>query len=180
MKEWMKFYDVSPDGEVKSLDREYVNSRGQTRKVKPHILKTNRDRYGYEKVTLCCHGRNRNTTVGRLVAEKYLPNPKNLPQVNHKNENPLDNRVENLEWCTAKHNSSYGTRTERSALARSKPLIASDYEHDEEHFNCASKAAEILSLKQGNISACLRGDQRQSGGYTFRYADEEGVNLSGD
>lgn len=109
-----------------------------------------------------------------MVAEKYIPNPKNLPQVNHKNENQLDNRVENLEWCTAKYNSTYGTRTERSAISRSKPLIAIDYEHDEEYFTSAGKAAETLSLKQGNISACLRGEQCQSGGYTFRYADEEG------
>lgn len=174
MKEWMKFYDVSPSGEVKSLDREYVNSRGQRRKVRSHVLKTSQDRCGYEKVTLRCHGDDLNTTVGRLVAEKYIPNPKNLPQVNHKNENPLDNRVDNLEWCTAKYNSSYGTRTERSAMAKSKPLIAIDYEHYEEYFSSAGKAAEMLSLKQGNISACLRGEQRQSGGYTFRYADEEG------
>ncbi len=174
MKEWMKFYDVSPSGEVKSLDREYVNSRGQKRTVKSHVLKTSQDRYGYEKVTLRCHGYDLNTTVGRLVAEKYIPNPKNLPQVNHKNENQLDNRVENLEWCTAKYNSTYGTRTERSAISRSKPLIAMDYEHDEEYFTSAGKAAETLSLKQGNISACLRGEQCQSGGYTFRYANEEG------
>ena len=172
MKEWMKFYDVSPSGEVKSLDREYINSRGQRRRVKSNVLKTSQDRYGYEKVILRCHGANINTTVGRLVAEKYIPNPKNLPQVNHKNENPLDNKVENLEWCTAKYNSSYGTRTERSAITRSKPLIAIDYEHNEEYFISAGKAAEMLSLRQGNISACLRGEQIQSGGYTFKYADE--------
>ena len=174
MKDWMKFYDVSPSGEVKSLDREYVNSRGQRRTVKLHVLKTSQDRYGYEKVTLSCYDHKLNTTVGRLVAEKYIPNPQNLPQVNHKNENRLDNRVKNLEWCTAKYNSRYGTRTERSAISRSKPLITIDYEHDEEYFSSAGKAAEMLSLKQGNISACLRGEQNQSGGYTFRYADEEG------
>lgn len=175
MMDWTKYYDVSPSGEVRSLDREYVNSRGQRRKVKSHILKTSQDRYGYEKVILCCQGHNLNTTVGRLVAEKYIPNPNNFPQVNPKNENPLDNRVENLEWCTAKYNSSYGSRTEKSTAARSKPLIAIDYEHNKEFFKSTSEAARLLSLRQGNISACLRGEQRQSGGYTFRYTDSRGV-----
>ena len=174
MKKWMKFYDVTPSGEVKSLDREYVDSQGRRRRVESKVLKTSLDRYGYEKVTLRCHGYVLNTTVGRLVAEKYIPNPENLPQVNHKNENKLDNRVENLEWCTAKYNSTYGTRTERSGMSRSKPLVAIDYEHNEEYFSSACKAAETLSLKQGNVSACLRGEQRQSGGYTFRYTDGEG------
>lgn len=176
MKEWMKYYDVSPSGEVRSLERDYVNSRGQKRNVIPHTIKTSVDRYGYEKICLQCAGRTIWTTVGRMVAEKYIPNPNNLPQVNHKNEDTLDNYVENLEWCTAHYNSNYGSRTQRSAEARSKSLIAMDYEYNEEYFSSASDAARSLSLKQGNISACLRGDQSQSGGFTFRYQDSGGVN----
>lgn len=126
MEDWMKYYDVSPSGEVRSLDREYINSRGHKRKVNSRVLKTRPDRYGYEKVSLCVNNEYRHTTVGRLVAEKYIPNPYNLPQVNHKNENKMDNRVENLEWCDSKYNSTYGTRTKRSAKSRSKPLIATD------------------------------------------------------
>lgn len=174
MKEWMKYYDVSPSGEVSSLERDYVDSRGHKRKVISQIMKTNQDRYGYEKIGLRCNGRYVWTTVGRLVAEKYIPNPHNLPQVNHKNENTLDNRVDNLEWCTANYNSNYGSRTRRSAETRSKPLLAVDYEHNEEYFQSASEAARTLSLKQGNISACLRGDQTHSGGFTFRHVDSGG------
>lgn len=173
MREWMKYYDVSRDGIVRSLDREYVNSRGQRRKVKSHILTTSVDKYGYEKVTLCCYDKTIYTTVHRLVAEKYIPNPNNLPQVNHKNENRLDNRVENLEWCTPKYNSSYGTRTERSARARSIPIIAINSEGNETYYESASEASRKLSLQQGNISACLRGLQHHSGEYTFRYANDE-------
>jgi hypothetical protein len=87
MKEWMKFYDVSP--EVKSLDLEYINSRGQRRRVKSNVFKTSQDRYGYEKVILRCHGANLNTTVGRLVAKKYIPNPKNLPRMGQEQKDRL-------------------------------------------------------------------------------------------
>ena len=76
MKEWMKFYDVSPSGEVKSW-------------VKSNVFKTSQDRYGYEKVILPCHGANLNTTVGRLVAKKYIPNPKNLPHMGQEQKDRL-------------------------------------------------------------------------------------------
>lgn len=56
----------------------------------------------------------KNFFVHRLIASNFIPNPYSLPQVNHKDENPLNNRVDNLEWCTAKYNANYGTRNERA------------------------------------------------------------------
>ena len=63
-------------------------------------------------------GKQRTFYVHRLVALTWIPNPDNLPQVNHKNENSLDNRVDNLEWCDAKYNANYGTRNERIVSTR--------------------------------------------------------------
>ena len=80
-----------------------------------------------------------------------------------------------MDWTKYYDVSSYGSRTEKSTAARSKPLIAIDYEHNKEFFKSTSEAARLLSLRQGNISACLRGEQRRSGGYTFRYIDSRGV-----
>lgn len=67
---------------------------------KPKILKPAIDRYGYKKVTLFNNGKRNYLTVHRVVALTYLNNPDNLPQVNHKDGNKLNNYYKNLEWCT--------------------------------------------------------------------------------
>lgn len=78
------------------------------------ILKPNKGDRGYYSVQL----KGKIYTVHRLIAKTWIPNPDNLPQVNHKDENKLNNRVENLEWCTAKYNINYGTCIQRSSAAQ--------------------------------------------------------------
>lgn len=69
---------------------------------------------GYTGITLCDKNHNKKQfRVHQLVAKAFIPNPNNLPMINHKNEIKNDNRVENLEWCTAQHNASYGTCPKR-------------------------------------------------------------------
>ena len=96
-------YQISNKGRVRSyakgeckIIKIYTNERG-TKFVNIGSTKEKRTRF----------------QVHRLVATMFIPNPDNLPQVNHKDENPSNNNVENLEWCTAKYNLNYGTRTER-------------------------------------------------------------------
>lgn len=71
------------------------------------------EKKGYMNVSLFKNGQKKNKLVHRLVAEAFIENIKNYPQVNHKNENTHDNCVDNLEWCTAKYNSNYGTHKEK-------------------------------------------------------------------
>lgn len=78
---------------------------------------------GYYCVNLC-NGANRKTvTVHRLVAKAFLPNPKVLPEINHKDENKLNNSVSNLEWCTRDYNQNYGTRLDKIKRSHWVPVV---------------------------------------------------------
>ena len=68
---------------------------------------------GYTRVSLYKNNRYKSFLVHRLVAEAFISNPNNYTQVNHKDENKQNNRVENLEWCTARYNTNYGTHNKR-------------------------------------------------------------------
>ena len=107
-------YMVSNIGRVKSLN--YLHTK------KEKILKPGKNTRGYLYVNLCKKGKIKNTRIHRLVCEAFLPNPLNLPQVNHINEIKEDNRVENLEWCSHIYNQNFGTRNERLAKAFSKSV----------------------------------------------------------
>jgi len=93
-------YSITDDGKV-------ISYKMST----PRIMKTWYQKSGYENIKLCKNNVTKHFLIHRLVAEAFIPNPNNLPQVNHKNKNRQDNRVENLEWCTALDNlyDSYNT-----------------------------------------------------------------------
>ena len=102
-------YEVSSYGRVKSVDR-YVKSKSNSyRLIKGKVLSGSITKYGYVRCNIKVNGVLKGYFVHRLVAEAFIPNPDNLPQVNHKNEVKSDNCVDNLEWCDAKYNLNYGT-----------------------------------------------------------------------
>ena len=78
----------------------------------PRIMKGSIDSHGYVQVTISINGERKLMFVHRLVAKAFIPNPLNLEMVNHKDENPLNNNVDNLEWCTRSYNNSYGHATD--------------------------------------------------------------------
>ena len=87
------------------------------------ILKSRVDQRGYPVVALRHNKQRRCLSVHRVVAMAFVPNQNEYPQVNHKDENKLNNNADNLEWCTAKQNSNFGTRTARSAKNHEKPVL---------------------------------------------------------
>ena len=91
-----------------------ITSCGKVYNVKhKRFLKPIPEHQGYVRYALSKHGKVKFFYAHRLVAEHYIPNNYNLPQVNHKDEDKTNNCISNLEWCTSKYNCNYGTRTER-------------------------------------------------------------------
>ena len=111
-------YEVSNTGQVRSLDRYVKYSNGRIHLYKGKVLSPGIKPDGYLLINLCCNGKHNTIRVHRLVTEAFLPNPDNLPEVNHKDEDKTNNRVENLEWCDYVYNNNYGTKPER--LSKSK------------------------------------------------------------
>lgn len=105
-------YEVSNTGKVRALDYQH---KGETKE-----LKLTKDKLtGYMRVRIKTNeGRIVYALVHRLVAEAFIENEEDLPCVNHMDENKTNNDVANLEWCTYKHNSNYGTATERANKTR--------------------------------------------------------------
>ena len=124
IKNYEGLYEVSNMGRVKSLERVTVGKNGRKYHVKERILKDFSDTDGYLRVNLYDNKRiQKNLKVHRLVAEAFITNPDNKPQVNHKDEVKTNNCVDNLEWITSKENNNYGTRTERAKNLLTKLLV---------------------------------------------------------
>ena len=114
-------YMVSSLGRVKSLVGRYKNVT---------ILKERYKKNGYGSITLYKNKKPHTYLVHRLVAQAFIPNPNNLPQVNHKDENKQNNCVENLEWCDAKYNINYGNGNhKRSSSHKGKQLTKTHIEN---------------------------------------------------
>lgn len=115
-----KMYQVSNLGRVRSLDRYSWNGYKYWLQ-KGKILKPCQQKSGYLNVDLSNgHSKSHKDRVHRLVAQAFISNPNNYPQVNHKDEDKSNNKVENLEWCTAKYNLNYGHHNKKAANTRMK------------------------------------------------------------
>ena len=154
-------YQVSNLGRVKSLKR-----------GKERILKPGRDTYGYLRVILWKNNKMKMCYIHRLVAQAFLPNPQNLPQINHKNEDKTDNKVENLEWCDSRYNNNYGTRTQRQVEKLSKPVI--QFTKDGKlvkEWKSTHDVERNLGYSHGHISSCCNGRYKSAYEFNWKYKD---------
>lgn len=162
-------YMVSNYGRVKSLN---YNHTGEER-----ILKQGKGgKNVYYKVKLCKDSERHDCFVHRLVAQAFIPNTDNLPQVNHKDENGFNNHVDNLEWCTQSYNYNYGTRIQRIAEKRSKSVF--QYSTDDKLIKEWPSTMEIqrqTGYSFSHIAKCCRGEQKTSYGFIWRYKEPEPI-----
>jgi hypothetical protein len=170
-------YQISNRGKVKSFCRKNTI-----------ILKGEIDRNGYERVILCKGKQHKSWTIHRLVGLTFLSNPHNYPQINHKDENKLNNNVDNLEWCTASYNNSYNDRMKRIGKKSSITKKGKHFSPRTEFkkgdnvkkvrcvelnkiYNSIKEASEELHIPNGNIvNVCKKKKYNKSaGGYKWEY-----------
>ncbi len=123
---------------------------------------------GYLRVNLYKDKKPKNKFIHRLVAAAYIPNPNNLPEINHISEDKTDNKVENLEWCDRIYNLNYGTRKEKAAKSHYKAVYCVELNTT---FESQKAAAETNGIAATNIAACCKGKRQTAGGYHWRYAE---------
>ena len=156
-------YQVSNYGNVKSLKYRHHNKISLLKKYKS---------FNYYRVAL---GKtHKKFFIHRLVAEAFIPNPHNLPFINHKDENGLNNYFENLEWCTQSYNINYGTRNER--VAQKKRRLIAQYNLNGEIIKTWASGTAIekeLKFYHSNIIKCCKKEIDTAYGYKWKYADEE-------
>lgn len=142
-------YAVTENGEVWS----YKTKR---------FLKFGKHRNGYLQVALWTNNKPKYYFVHRLVAEAFIPNPNNFPQVNHKDENKTNNCVDNLEWCDRKYNCNYGTRGERCGKNFGQPVRCIE---TNTIYWSAKEAQRQTGIWETLIRRCCRQESKTVGGY---------------
>lgn len=164
-------YLVSRDGRIYSLFRNKFLRQGVSK-------------FGYNRVGLYSTpgGKPKWVAVHRIVAQAFLPNPENLPQVNHKNEIKTDNRAENLEWCSCSYNINYGKRNdtvskklmEHKTKTVGRKIRQLDRETGEtiRVWDSMHQIERELGISHSSICRCCTGRRKTQGGFRWAYFDD--------
>ena len=172
IKGYEGIYEVSSYGRVRSLARMRIDKKGRRKPIPEKMLKMH-DRKGYDSVTLQDMGRKAIMSVHRLVAMAFIPNPDNLPVINHRDENPKNNQVSNLEWCDISYNTRYGTGVERAQAKhvyhrKAVEQLTKDGQHVAT-FKGVKEAARATGADASVIVRVCKGRNETAGGYRWKY-----------
>jgi len=183
IKGYEGLYQVSNLGRVKSLSRKYKHNMFG----KKIIYKTSKERLltininqGYAHVVLCKNGKCKQKLLHRLIAQSFIPNPENKPNINHIDGNGLNNNLDNLEWCTQKENIKHASdilnifnNYQRYRDTRTKFVIQLNNETKEfmAIFNSAKETSILLDVPISTIRSSCRNSISKTAKYEYRYAD---------
>lgn len=161
-------YQVSNLGNIKSLERTKTN-HSKYQLVNGRILKSSINHKGYVYVILYKNNKQKGYLVHRLVAEAFIPNPENKPQVNHIDGNKLNNHVSNLEWVSQQENMQHALS---NGLKMTKPI----YQYDKEGnlikiWNSIREIQRTLNIPSSLIIRCCKGERKSSHNYIWKYKD---------
>lgn len=147
-------YIISNYGDIKSLNYKRTNIS--------QLLKPQEDKNGYFTIPLCKNGKAKRYKVHKLVAQTFIYNPHNYTQINHKDENKQNNKIDNLEWCTQSYNNLYGNHLKKIR----KKIICLD---TGKTYKSIKEASEELSIDNSSICACCKGKLKTAGRYHWKY-----------
>lgn len=176
--EYEGLYQVSNCGNVRSLSHKVSCWNGFKMVIKNHsgkMLTPQADKLGYLRVRLSKNGHMKSYLVHRLVAEAFILNIKDELLINHKDENPRNNHVSNLEWCSVIYNNNYGTRNIRMGNTMSNIKKKPVYCIETNTYYPSSLDAQIATgIKGSQISSCCNKRRyfNTAGGYHWKYSSE--------
>lgn len=156
-------YQVSNKGNVRTFQRDRC------------MLLKQKNNLGYKTIVLWDNKVRQDAKVHRLVAEAFIPNPNNLPFINHKDENPSNNCVDNLEWCTQQYNVTYGSAIQKRIKSnpRVKPVVMLNANGEfEVEFESSAEAARHIGGNGSNVWAVCNKRAKSYKGKVFIYKDE--------
>lgn len=164
---------------VKGYENYEVSDTGEVRRIGGEVMRQWVTNWGYRMVQLWRDGVGKHHSVHRLVANAFIDNPDNLPQVNHIDENKANNSVDNLEWCSAKHNINHGERNAKTSKALTNNPLRSrrvlQYSKDGAfimEYPSLHEAERCTGVQAGSICYSAKGTNRIGGGYVWKYAQE--------
>ena len=161
------YYQVSNLGRVRGVDRVTDNNRP----IKSRLLKPFKNNSGHLRIILIKKSIKKHLLVHRLVAKAFIPNPNNYPIINHKDENPSNNNVENLEWCTVLYNNNYGNYKQNMSDKKSNPIKVIYRDGTYEIWESASIFGKITGIESSHISDVIHGKRKTVSGLKFEKAD---------
>lgn len=166
---------MSNTGKVKSLY--FRNIHGKIKRER--ILKVNYDKMGYQIIGLSKNGKLKTRTIHRIVAETFIDNPNNYKVINHIDCNKENNNVNNLEWCTQKHNvrESFKNGLQKAPKGKESTSSKKVKQYDLKgnfikEWDCTMDIQRKLKYANQNVSACCRGEKRSAYGFVWRYVNE--------
>lgn len=159
--------------ECSTLGRIKTNSFNKTKILEPDIEKF-RTRNAYLTVCITDDDNKKITArVHRLVAKTWLPNPEDLPEVNHKDKDIYNNKLSNLEWCSRQENQVHAMQDALNMNGNPRPIYQMDMSGDViKEWNSAREASQTLGIHDGDIARVCGGKRTHAGGFKWKYAEE--------